>query len=123
MKKFWFGRMIMFFFIFIAAILLFSTAVMLLWNAILPAVVGVKAITFYQALGILVLSKILFGLGRGGGWHGRRHAWKNKWQQKWQNMTPEEREKFRNEWRNRCGGRWRWDETTSSGKEEEQQIK
>ena len=110
MKRFWFGRMIMFFILFVAAVFLFSTAVMLLWNAILPAVIGVKAISFYQALGILVLSKILFGFGRGGGWHRKRHAWKNNWREKWQNMTPEEREKFRGEWRNRCGGRWNMNE-------------
>ena len=105
MKRFWFGRMIMFFFIFVAAVALLSGAVMFLWNAILPAVLGVKAITFYQALGILILSKILFGgFGKGRGWH-RGGAWKNKWRDKWQNMTPEDREKFRAEWTQRCGGR------------------
>lgn len=35
--------------------------VMSLWNALLPAILGVKAIGFWQALGILVLSRILFG--------------------------------------------------------------
>jgi len=35
--------------------------VMTLWNALLPAILGVKAIGFWQALGILVLSRILFG--------------------------------------------------------------
>ncbi len=121
MKKFWFRRAIMFFFIFIAAILVFGVVLMLLWNAILPAVlVGVKTINFYQALGILVLSKILFGgFGKGRGWHARRHAWKEKWRTKWEGMTPEEREKFRAEWRKRCGGRWHWDEDTVSSKEKE----
>ncbi len=33
--------------------------VMSLWNALLPAILGVKAIGFWQALGILVLSRIL----------------------------------------------------------------
>ena len=66
--------------------------VMSLWNALLPAILGVKAIGFWQALGILVLSRILFGglgfrpgmfgaqrregFGRHGrghcGWHGHR---------------------------------------------------
>lgn len=35
--------------------------VMSLWNALLPAILGVKAIGFWQALGILLLSRILFG--------------------------------------------------------------
>ncbi len=77
-----------------------------LWNAILPAVLGVKAITFGQALGILLLSKILFG-GFGGGWRGgRSHEWKKNMKEKWETMTPEQREQFKAEWKNRCGGRW-----------------
>jgi hypothetical protein len=107
MKKFWFKKGLMFFIFFIVAVLAFGAIVMALWNAILPAVIGVKTITFLQALGILLLSKILFGgFGRRGGWNGgRRGQWGNKMQEKFANMTPEEREKFKAEWRNRCRGR------------------
>jgi hypothetical protein len=118
MKRFWFKRIFMFVIFFIAAVLLFGTIVMGLWNALLPAVIGVKTITFMQALGILLLSKILFGgFGRRGGWYGGRHnAWRNKMQDKWANMTPEEREKFKAEWKTRCGrGRWGMHEEKSSG--------
>ena len=88
---------------------LFTFIVMSLWNAILPAVIGVKAITFWQALGILILSKILFG-GFGGG-----HKWKERGGQrlkermmsKWGNMTEEEKEQFKNSWEARCGRPWR----------------
>ncbi len=90
----------------IAAIIIFSLVVMGLWNAILPAVLGVKTITFVQALGILILSKILFGGFRGGWGGGARHEWKNKMKEKWDGMTPVEREKFKAEWKNRCGPRW-----------------
>ena len=90
--------------IFIGGLFLFSLGLMLLWNAILPAVLGVKAITYLQALGIFVLSKVLFGFNSG--WGGRRHRWREKMEEKWNFMTPEEREKFRDEWKNRCGGRW-----------------
>jgi hypothetical protein len=79
-----------------------------LWNAILPAVLGVRAITFIQALGILLLSKILFGGGPRGGFGGRcgpGGMWKMKMREKFQNMSPEEREKIRATWKNRCGGR------------------
>lgn len=90
----------------IAATLLFTLVVMALWNNILPAVLGVKAITFIQALGILVLSKILFG-GFRGGWHrGRGQEWRQKMKDKWETMTPEQRDGFKAEWKNRCGGRW-----------------
>ncbi len=103
---------------FIAAVLLFGAIVMGLWNAILPAVIGVKAITFIQALGILLLSKILFGgFGHRGGWRGgRQNQWRAKMQEKFGNMTPEEKEKFQAEWKNRCGGReWRMDKQSTSG--------
>ncbi len=66
-------------------VLVLGLVVMTLWNALLPAILGVKAIGFWQALGILVLSRILFGgLGfRPGmfGAHRRMH-------ERWMNMTP-----------------------------------
>jgi len=91
------------------AILVFGSVVMGLWNAILPAVLGVKTITFIQALGILLLSKILFGGGPRGGFGGRcgpGGMWRMKMREKFQNMTPEEREKIRATWKDRCGGGW-----------------
>jgi len=90
---------------FIVITLVIGMVVMFLWNAILPVVLGVKAITFMQALGVLLLSKILFG-GFHGGFKGGKDQWRMKMQQKLGNMTPEEREKFKAEWRNRCGTRW-----------------
>lgn len=64
--------------------------VMTLWNWVVPALfISARAIDFPHALGLLVLSRILFGGFRGhGGWHGRRH-WR-----RWERMTPEERENF-----------------------------
>ena len=95
----------MFFTFFIAMLLLVGFIVMGLWNALLPVVLGVKTITFIQALGILLLSKILFGgFRRGSSERGRQ--WKMKFQEKMDSMTPEEKEKFQSEWKNRCGGRW-----------------
>lgn len=88
--------------VFIAAVFLFGAIVMWLWNAILPAVIGVKTISLWQALGILVLSKILFG-GFHGGWRGRHRN--GRWiemKEKFAAMTPEEKEKFKSEWKNRC---------------------
>jgi Ca2+/H+ antiporter, TMEM165/GDT1 family len=88
----------------VAAIALFSFIVMSLWNSILPGVIHVGTITFWQAAGILLLGKILFGgfPGGRGGW-GRHPRWRGKMMEKWQNMTPEEREKFKQQWRERCG--------------------
>lgn len=74
--------------------------VMWLWNCILPEVIGVKAINYWQAMGILVLSKILFG-----GFHfgkGMKDFKERKMREKMMNLSPEEREKFKEVWRNRC---------------------
>jgi hypothetical protein len=75
--------------------------VMLLWNAILPSVFSnVGSLTYLHAVGLLILCRILFG-----GFKGGRPGFKSgpPWRQKAMNMTPEEREKFREEWRERCG--------------------
>ena len=102
-RGFWAKQILFFILVAAVAILVFGEVVMLLWNNVLAAVTSVHTITFVQALGILVLSKILFG-GFRGGWGPRRHYWKQRMTQKWNNMTPDEREKFKQEWQRRCGG-------------------
>lgn len=64
-----------------------------LWNWLLPLLFGLPTVTFWQALGILVLSRILFG-----GWGGRgyrRSRFHRRMDGRWGRMTPEERERFR----------------------------
>jgi hypothetical protein len=76
-----------------AFLAVFGYVVMALWNAVLPPVAGVHSISFFQAMGLLVLSRILFGGLRGrrlGGWH-----WRGRMQARWRQMSPEEREQFR----------------------------
>jgi len=79
----------------------FSFVVMRLWNWLVPAVFGWHLITFWQAVGLLVLSKILFGGFRGG--PGRHMYWRRRMIERWEKMTPEEREKFRQGMQGRCG--------------------
>lgn len=82
---------------------------MLLWNWLLPTLFGWHLITFWQALGLLALSRILFGgFGRHGfgrhGFGGRmRERMRGRMAERWDSMTPEEREKFRQGLRGRCG--------------------
>jgi hypothetical protein len=79
----------------------FGFVVMRLWNWLTPALFGWHPITFWQALGLLILSKILFGGFRGRpAWHSR---WRGRMIEHWQQMTPEEREKFRESMRGHCG--------------------
>jgi Ca2+/H+ antiporter, TMEM165/GDT1 family len=105
-KRFNERRFLLFLLIGVAAVVLFSGAVMLLWNNILAGVLKISTITFWQALGILVLSKILFG-GFRGGWRGNRHRWGHGMREKWAAMTPEERVKFKEQWQKRCGPWWK----------------
>jgi Ca2+/H+ antiporter, TMEM165/GDT1 family len=77
-----------------------SLVIMSLWNWLMPALFGLHRIGFWQALGLLLLSKILFGGFRGG--RGPHMHWKARMAQRWEKMTPEEREKFREGMRGRC---------------------
>jgi len=72
-----------------------------LWNWLLPPLFGWRQITFWQALGILVLCRILFG---GWGSHGSgRSNFRRRMEERCQHMTPEERERFRQRMRERFG--------------------
>ena len=79
--------------------------VMLLWNAILPPLFGWPPVGFWQALGILVLCRLLFG--RWGGHsrrrRGDRHDFRWRTKKRWSGMTSEERERFRQRLRERFG--------------------
>ena len=67
--------------------------VMYLWNWLLPPLLGWRQITFWQAVGILALCRILFG---GHGWHGpARSNFRRRMRERCGHMTPEERERFR----------------------------
>jgi hypothetical protein len=75
--------------------------VMHLWNWLLPPLFGWQAITFWQALGLLLLCRILFG-GFGGRSSGRSDH-RRRMDERWERMTPEERERLRQSWRGRWG--------------------
>jgi len=80
-----------------------------LWNWLLPPLFGWSAITFWQALGLLLLCWILFGgLGlRASGRRGIRHRIADRiadrMAERYGRMSPEERERFRQRVRERWG--------------------
>lgn len=82
-----------------AVVVLFG--VMYLWNWLMPEIFGLPQITFWQAAGLFLLSRALFG-----SWGGKKHGqhnpqrkwWVSKMKSKWQNMSPEQREKFKENW-------------------------
>ncbi len=94
--------------LFIGLAALVGFVVMTLWNVLLPDILGLKSITFWQALGLLTLSRILFGgPGGRGGWRGggpRQQRWKEKMAERWQHLTPEQRDQMKAKWQSRCGG-------------------
>ncbi len=82
--------------IFLVKIAVFSTAILLLWNWLMPVIFGLSTITFWQAIGLFGLSRILFGkIGctpRGMPPHFRKR--KNLFRERWENMDPEKRRDF-----------------------------
>jgi len=97
---FWLARGLKVALVVVLAVVLMSLGVMALWNWVIPPVVGWKSIDFWQALGLLVLARLLFGLRFG---IGHRMHWRGRMMERWEKMTPEEREKFREGMRARCG--------------------
>lgn len=87
--------------VFLLFVALGGAVVMQLWNWLLPPLFGWSQITFWQALGLLALCRILFGgFGlRGSG----RSNFRRRMAERWEHMTPEERERFRQGMRGRCG--------------------
>lgn len=85
--------------------------VMLLWNWLAPGLFGFPVLTFWQALGLLALCRILFGgfgMRGGSGSHYRR---------RWEAMTPEEREQVRERMRSRLRHRWGFSASATEGKQ------
>jgi len=85
----------------IVFIAIFSWVVMLLWNSLVPALFHGPELSYWQAFGLMVLCRILFGGIRGHGGHGhwRRHMWRERWE----SLTPEERARLRERFFERCG--------------------
>lgn len=91
----------------IAMVFAAGAAVMLLWNALMPHIFGIMDISYWQALGLLILARLLtggfhFGKRNGGG--GPPFA-RPGFREKWMNMSDDERQKMKAVWRERCGKR------------------
>jgi hypothetical protein len=85
----------------VLAVAVVGLAVMTLWNWLAPELFGWKTIGFLQAVGLLILCRLLIGglRGRAGG----HLAWRARLAERLERMTPEEREKFQAGLRGRCG--------------------
>lgn len=91
MKATWIAKFLLMGVVALAAI---GAVTMLLWNWLVPDLFQGPVITFWQALGLLALTKILFwSFGKGGSY--RQRYWGQRWKQKWAGMSPEEREQYK----------------------------
>jgi len=83
----------------------FGSAVVQLWNLLMPDLFGLHTINFWQALGLIALSWILFGgLGRFR-MPGYSSNWRQRMAERYERMTPEQREELRKALESRCGRR------------------
>jgi len=100
MKRTWLLHGLKFVLFAAIAVAALGTVVMVLWNWLMPELFGWRVIGFWQAVGLLVLSKILLGglLGRLGPMH-----WRARMTERWAQMTDEERAQFRAGMRRHCG--------------------
>ena len=93
-------------------VILFGFGTMHLWNWLIPSLFHGPIITFCEAIGLLILSKILFGrfghkFGRSGCCgHGGHESWKYKMQERCGNMTQEEKEQFKQRFKEKCGNKF-----------------
>lgn len=89
------GRKAIFIPVFIVGgLALLSAVVMLLWNALMPQIFNLPEIGFWQALGLFILSKLLFG----GLPHKHKHH-PHISHKRWDSLSEEEKEKMREQWK------------------------
>lgn len=105
MKTFFKKRWYFFIPLIIAGIAAFGYLTMALWNYLMPTIFNLPVITFWQAIGLLILSRIFFGCGPRPS--SGNHPWSRHFREKLSRMTPEEREAFYQKWNSGCHPRFR----------------
>jgi hypothetical protein len=98
----WVAKGMVIFLLVIVVMAALGVVVMLLWNSLVPPLFHGPPLQYWQAVGLLILSRILFGglSGRGG----RHRHWRQRmWRERWEEMTPEERARLRERYMSHCG--------------------
>lgn len=99
------GKFVFMFIAIIMGVFLLIALLQYLWNTLMCDIFHLKAITYWQAFGLFVLSRILFGRGFG---KPGRGAFRNKFSghmESQHDLSEEERTRLREEWKRRFGGR------------------
>ena len=96
----------------ILMVVLLGLVTQFLWNFIMPDIFGLPMINFWQGLAMFALAKLIFGFGGGGRgkWSGyRNHQWKKDWATKYSKLSPEERERYKQKFKDKwCS----WEESS-----------
>jgi hypothetical protein len=108
-KRFWLAPL------FLGGLTLLVFVTMFLWNSLMPGIFHLTQINYWQAAGLLILSRLLFGFG--GHWGGRPGHRENHLREKWEKMSPEDREKFQERFHKH---RRFWDDMRDENKDEKQ---
>ncbi len=93
----------------VGCVALVGVVVMSLWNALVPDIFGGTPTSWVQALGLLLLVRILAG-GRGQTRWGGRRRWRERWNKRVANMTPEQRARWSTRMEHSC-----WETADVSG--------
>ena len=103
-RSFWFKKALKFVFFATLFVVGIGYVTMSLWNYLMPFIFNLPTLNFWQTLGLLVLSRILFGgFGRGrGNWAQKRRQWRQHLESRVAHLSPEEREQFRQQMQRRC---------------------
>ena len=103
MRKKWTVRLLQIAIFLLIIIAGFGQAVLQLWNLLMPDIFGLHPITFWQAVGLMGLSWILFGgLGMFRGRPLYSSPWRHRMAERLEQMDPEQRERLRQGLENRC---------------------
>jgi len=109
-RKFWLLRGLRFFFFAALFLVAIGFVTQALWNWLMPELFHLPFISLPQTYGLLLLSRILFGFkpggGRAGAWARKRREWQQRMAGRMEHLSPEAREKFRQQMRNRCSAAW-----------------
>ncbi|HEX8351202.1 MAG TPA: hypothetical protein VF598_14660 [Hymenobacter sp.] len=114
-RNFWLFRGLRFFLFAVLFVAAVGFITMSLWNWLVPELFNGPKLNFWQALGLLALSRLLVGGLRGGAgqhrwgrtkWNQHQAEWRQKMESRLANMTTEEQESFRQKMRATCGPAW-----------------
>jgi len=109
-RKFWLLRGLRFFLFAALFLVAIGFVTQTLWNWLMPDLFHLSPISLPQTYGLLLLSRILFGVkpggGRAGAWARKRKEWQQRMAGRMEHLTPEAREKFRQQMRSRCSAAW-----------------